>query len=340
MSTGIEWCDETWNPTTGCTKVSDGCDHCYAERVTERFHGPGAFERVVLHPERLSKPLHWRRPRRVFVDSMSDLFHDQVPDEFIARVFAVMAATPQHTYQMLTKRHGRMRSLLTDADAFAEQVARAAGRLVENGDDAFESVLWGSWPLPNVWLGVSVEDQKRADLRIPALLDTPAAVRFLSCEPLLGPVDLSRWMGALVCGCGVPPEGAPGWSGGCCAECMQPERSDIDWLIVGGESGADARPMHPEWARSLRDQCQAAEVPFFFKQWGEWARDSAKPRPKDRRTLALHPAGMTALTRDNPFDPFERGHPHWTALRRVGKEAAGRELDGRIHDEFPEVAGS
>jgi protein gp37 len=156
----IEWTDATWNPVTGCTKVSPGCDHCYAERVTERWQGKGSFNRVVLHEDRLSKPLKWRKPRRVFVNSMSDLFHDDVPDAYIAEVFSVMARAPQHTFQVLTKRHGRMRSLL-NRGSFRDNLA-----------------TWcRPWPLPNVWLGVSVEDQKWADVRVPALLDTPAAVR-------------------------------------------------------------------------------------------------------------------------------------------------------------------
>ena len=236
MSTDIEWTDETWNPVTGCTKVSPGCDHCYAERVTERFHGKGAFERIVLHPDRLDKPLHWRKPRKVFVNSMSDLFHEQVPDTFIGLVWQVMAETPQHTFQILTKRHARMRSFLRQ---------------------------WPNYePLPNVWLGVSVEDQKWADIRVPALIQTPAAVRFLSCEPLLGPVRIGYM-------------------------------SLLDWVIVGGESGPGARPMHPDWARDLRDQCEAAGVPFLFKQWGG-IRPKAGGRELDGRTWDQYPEAVTA----------------------------------------------
>jgi protein gp37 len=239
----IEWTDATWNPVTGCTKVSPGCDHCYAERVTERWQGKGSFNRVVLHEDRLSKPLKWRKPRRVFVNSMSDLFHDDVPDAYIAEVFSVMARAPQHTFQVLTKRHGRMRSLL-NRGSFRDNLA-----------------TWcRPWPLPNVWLGVSVEDQKWADVRVPALLDTPAAVRFLSCEPLLGPV----WLKAF-------------W--------LQPTFPGprINWVIVGGESGPGARPMHADWARSLRDRCVAAGVPFFFKQTGSLlARDLGMPGKGDK----------------------------------------------------------
>ncbi len=293
MSTEIEWTDETWNPVTGCTKVSPGCDHCYAERVTERFHGKGSFERVMLHPERLRKPLHWRKPRKVFVNSMSDLFHEQVPDEFIAQVFAVMSIAKEHTFQVLTKRHGRMRSLLTSPE-FPRMVT--AAKVGPGWKHLNES--W--WPLPNVWLGVSVEDQKWADIRIPALLETPAAVRFLSCEPLLGPIDLTRI-----------PDGRNAYGGPrsmnalreCCPRCggwgvdcgidgvhMVKRPGGIDWVIVGGESGPHFRAMDPVWAAQLRDQCTAAGVPFLFKQWG----------------------GRTP-------------------------KAGGRELDGRIWDEYPQA---
>jgi Bacteriophage protein gp37 len=340
--TGIEWTDATWNPVTGCDKVSPGCDHCYAETIAHRFAGTKAYPdgfAVTLRPERLDQPLRWKRPRRIFVNSMSDLFHKDIPDEFIARVWAVMALAPQHTFQILTKRHGRMRSLLR-SDAFKVATFDAAWELSPGP-------LVTKWPLSNVWMGVSVEDQQRAELRIPALLDTPAAVRFLSCEPLLGPVDLT--------GSGTAQTywltGRPGWG--------EPETANgvtlsplvvapgIDWVIVGGESGPGARPMHPEWARQLRDQCTTAGVAFHFKQWGEWVPDEwidedgarhvgPKPTARDPKTLVMHAAGMTALTPDNPFDPWERGHPHWhTVMKRVGKKAAGRELDGRTWDEYP-----
>lgn len=271
-NTSIEWSDATWNPATGCTKVSPGCDNCYAETFAERWRGtPGHhFENgfdLTLRPERLGQPLRWRRPRRIFVNSMSDLFHADVPDEFIAEVFAVMAAAHWHTFQILTKRHGRMRNLLT-RPSFRDNLAHLA-----------------PWPLPNVHLGVSVETQQWADIRIPALLDTPAAVRWISAEPLLGPVDLTRYVcphrwldrraddaSRWVCTCGLDT----GMDG---AFPIRPPA--LDWVIVGGESGPGARPMHPDWARGLRDQCQVAEVPFFFKQAGavlarEWGCSDRK----------------------------------------------------------------
>lgn len=263
-NTKIEWSDATWNPVTGCDEVSPGCDHCYAKTFAERWRGiPGHyFENgfdVQLRPDKLDQPMKWRKPRKIFVNSMSDLFHKDVPDEYIARVFAVMAATPQHTYQLLTKRHGRMRSLIGGLDGSPHRLLEATT------DEETASTLYDSdWPLPNLWLGVSVEDQKRADLRIPALIDTPAAVRFLSCEPLLGPVDL----GNVDCG-------------GCdlAAPCVLENGAlvGIDWVIVGGESGRKARRMEADWARSIRDQCVSSGVPYFFKQWGAWVPGTQLP---------------------------------------------------------------
>lgn len=227
-SSKIEWTDATWNPVTGCDHVSPGCDNCYAEAIAKRFHRPfiGAVE---CHADRLEMPLRWRKPRRVFVNSVSDLFHPDVPDSFIAKVFTVMARAEAHTFQVLTKRPQRMAAFLK----------------------ALTSPRPDVWPLPNVWLGVSVENQRYADLRIPHLLATPAAVRFISAEPLLGPIGLSlEWVPGLVN--------------------SRRDYGALDWVIVGGESGHGARPMEVAWARHLRDQCVATHVPFFFKQWGEW----------------------------------------------------------------------
>lgn len=228
----IEWTHWTWNPVTGCTKVSQGCKNCYAERMAKRLTLMGSPRyvngfRVTLHHDLIDLPRKWRSPRLVFVNSMSDLFHDDVPLEFIRAVFQVMVECPQHTFQVLTKRSERLREL---------------GSLL-------------TWT-PNIWMGVSVEDD-RVKSRIDDLQATPAIVRFLSCEPLIGPLE-------------------------------DLDLAGIHWLIAGGESGPRARPMHAEWVRSLRDQCQRADVPFFFKQWGG-----------------------------------------------VQKHLTGRELDGRVFDEFP-----
>lgn len=258
MSDGskIEWTDASWNCVTGCTKISAGCDHCYAETFAERWRGiPGHhFENgfdVTLRPERLDQPIRWKRPRRIFVNSMSDVFHEAVPDEFIACMFVVMARTPQHAYQVLTKRHGRMRSLLSSPGFRAMCFAAAASR----GWDLEGT----SWPLPNVWLGVSAEDPHWAEIRIPALLATPAAVRFVSAEPLLGPVTLfpGRWLGPL--------------GGGPKVNLLQPWEEpgpSLDWVIVGGESGPGARRMAEGWARNLVDECTETGTPVFVKQLG------------------------------------------------------------------------
>jgi protein gp37 len=321
--TSIEWTNETWNPTTGCDRISPGCDHCYALTMAKRLKAMGSakYQRdgnpatsgpgfgITEHPGALDLPLTWRKARRVFVNSMSDLFHDGVSDEFIERVFAAMAMAGQHTFQLLTKRHGRMRSLLSNP-TFERNVRLK----VEHYD---ESKVYrrevANWPLPNVWLGVSVDDQKRADLRIPALRDTPAAVRFLSCEPLLGPVDLSRHLG-------LEWFDSFGWGEEMFAALNGQVGGGLNWVIVGGESGPGARPMDPDWARSLRDQCNAAGVPFFFKQWGEWRELLVGDYRGDQPT---HP---TYETTDQ------------TTLIRVGKKSAGRELDGRTWDEYPRSA--
>lgn len=263
--TAIEWTEKVWNPTTGCDRVSPGCDHCYAMTMAKRLKGMGSAKYqtdgdprtsgpgfgVATHEDALTLPRRWKKPRRIFVNSMSDLFHKDVPDEFIARVFVTMARCPQHTFQILTKRPARMRSLLSSPE-FVELVV-SGGMLAPNSMRVTNKQLaerWisnGRWPLRNVWLGTSVESQQWANIRIPALLGTPAAVRWLSCEPLLGPVNL----GVAV------PVGA-----------FDTREPMVRWVVVGGESGRGARPMHPDWARSLRDQCAFAEIPFLFKQTG------------------------------------------------------------------------
>ncbi|GII03104.1 DUF5131 family protein [Planobispora takensis] len=324
----IEWTNATWNPVTGCTKVSRGCDHCYAETFAERWRGtPGhhftnGFD-VQLRPERLDQPLSWRKPRRIFVNSMSDLFHDAVPDDFILKVFERMWWAPQHTFQVLTKRHGRMRSLLPRLEERLRQV--------ETDLTLVDCPTPLIWPLPNVWLGVSVEDQKHAELRIPALLETPAAVRFVSAEPLLGPIDLTRAVRTMGSQRGHGLTASFIHAGDCCRHFH-----GIDWVIVGGESGARARPMHPDWARSLRDQCAAAEVPFFFKQHGAWAPwEQGSPTPAAvRSTLALvSPDGRTHSPRIGA--PAPAGS---VLMARYGKGRSGRVLDGHTWEQFPAVA--
>lgn len=273
----IEWTDASWNPVTGCTKVSPGCDHCYAETFAERWRGTKGhhFENgfdVQLRPERLDQPLRWKRPRRIFVNSMSDLFHEKVPDRFIAQVFETMGAAKQHTFQLLTKRHARMRSLLTRWSEHATKGCHCPAG--EGGCSAPVDVQHGVWPLPNVWLGVSVEDQKWADIRINALMQTPAAARFLSCEPLIGPVTLHR--GHSYC----PTHDFPGgFCSGACPDLIKP-----DWVIVGGESGRGARPMEEAWARSLVEQCRDYGIRPFVKQMGSvWAKEWSVDAQGDRK---------------------------------------------------------
>jgi protein gp37 len=281
--TKIEWADRVWNPVTGCTKVSEGCRNCYAERLASRFWGDRKFMDVMVHPERLNQPLSWKKPSRVFVNSMSDLFHPDIDHDFIGDVFRMMEKTPQHTYLILTKRPKEMLYWfnLMNAERF----------------------------LPNVWLGVSVEDQKTAEERLPLLLKTPAAVRFVSCEPLLGQVDFWKFASREeTFGSMFDHRGSYGFYPGLPPEPIK-YHEGIDWVIVGGESGPNARPMHPDWARSIRDQCVDAGVPFFFKQWGEWIHNYY----------------------DTPFN--EAG---WYP-ERIGKKFAGRLLDGVEWNQFPEV---
>lgn len=288
----IEWTDATWNPVLGCTVVSPGCDHCYATRTVHRtaFNphekvaaaaealtayrpgvGPVWTNNVRTLPDRLDMPLRWRQSRRVFVNSQSDLFHDAVPDDFIAAVFGVMARASVHTFQVLTKRHGRMRSLLS-SETFQHAVRLAAVQLGPNSAGNEVNLQEISWPLPNVWLGVSVENQQWADIRIPALLDTPAAVRWLSCEPLLGPVDLFGDVerpGPAVVRTGYSYRTDYGTG----TEYDVVDEPGIDWVVVGGESGPGARPMEERWALSLVKQCRRADIPVFVKQMGSvWAK--------------------------------------------------------------------
>lgn len=288
--TGIQWTERVWNPTTGCDRVSPGCDHCYALTMAKRLKGMGSDKyqrdgdpktsgpgfKLTVHPDVVNVPLKWRKPARVFVNSMSDLFHADVPTNWLADIFAVMAASRRHTYQVLTKRHARMRSLLNDPTFVAQVKDRAAGKGLAEGD-------W-QWPLPNVWLGVSAEDQQWADIRIPALLETPAAVRWVSAEPLLGPIDFhGPIVGASdvtgpVYGQGHRPklnywlgEGRPTFPAsepGSLLSAPMTVAPTLDWIVIGGESGPGARPMDPVWVRRVVWQCWESKTPLFVKQMG------------------------------------------------------------------------
>ncbi len=338
--TKIEWCDATWNPIVGCTRVSEGCRNCYAERFTHRFSGAGLhYEgltvlsnghpswtgRVKFDEDALLRPLRWKKPRRIFVNSMSDLFHENVTDEQRDRIYAVMALCPQHTFVVLTKRPDRMRDYLRDTDLHDEAQMRIeikVAQMIESHwtrlpvmPDGYSWLSSGfvggrlNFPLRHVEHGVSVEDQKTADERIPLLLQTPSARRIVSAEPLLGPVNL----------CAVPDDKVrPQDFSARYTPC-----GDLDWVICGGESGPGARPMHPEWVRSLRDQCVSAGVPFFFKQWGEFTSEQCPG--VEVRLDPLHPGQCVTSGIKG----------HHTLYTRVGKKAAGRLLDGGTWDEMP-----
>jgi protein gp37 len=369
--TAIEWTDATWNPITGCSVVSPGCTNCYAMKLAgtrlkkhptrqgltrDTKAGPVWTGEVRFNETQLLEPLHWTRPRKIFVCAHGDLFHESVPNAWIDRVWAIMALTPHHTYQVLTKRSARLRQYLTDP-ATVRRIINEAFRLdCETGawmsadhQIAGDPIL----PLGNVWLGVSAEDQARADERIPDLLSTPAAVRFLSAEPLLGPIDLYNGDPDPRLGGLIATETFIGdwWEPG--DDPKGPSRHGLDWVIVGGESGPGARPMHPDWIRSLRGQCEVADVDFHFKQHGAWiaidqipdgAADglyNAPPRgdPEASRrckveTLVLHRDG-SRHTQGAPM--AYRAHAGGMLMFKVGKKAAGRLLDGRTHDDFPTV---
>lgn len=350
-NTSIEWATTTWNPSTGCDKVSPGCGlprpgsndeqtgrtgGCYAMTLARRLKamgqakyqndgnpntsGPGFG--VTMHPDALTAPLDWAKPRKIFVNSMSDLFHDKVDASFIAQVFAVMSLADQHIFQVLTKRHARMRSLLS-SDDFPEVVN-------DNRQQFRAGASELTWPVPGVWLGVSAEDQKWADIRIPALVQSPAAVRFVSAEPLLGPIKLHH---------GHSHCPTHDFSGGfCVGPCS--DRIAPNWLISGGESGPGARPAHPDWFRGLRDDCAQAGIAYFHKQHGAYAPVADQPRHGD---MWVSPDGSTrAWEHGNGhhrrgLGEYRRGMPGEEAVlvRRVGKKHAGRELDGLTWDEFP-----
>ena len=353
-NTKIEWADATVNAINGCSVVSPGCTNCYAMRsggrnlpnypstgLTKPSKGGHVWTgEVRLNEKALLQPMRWKSPRRIFWNAHGDMFHENVPDEWIDRCFAVMALTPQHIHMVLTKRPERMRAYFADP----KLVARLQSPIVDLTCNcptpqvrAAYDMATLIWPLLNVWLGTSVEDQQRADERIPHLLATSAAVRFLSCEPLLGPVDLCKirvdgqtegYTDALTGGFSDP-------------DADQHEDDDeawvnvfgaaaIDWVITGGESGPSARPMHPDWVRSLRDQCEAAGVPFHFKQWGEWLPylDGDGPFTRD------DPEANRKLQSRHIKEKDEHSCAE-NLMIRVGKKRAGRLLDGVAHDGMP-----
>lgn len=319
--TRIEWTEYSWNPVTGCSKVSPGCNHCYALAMSRRLShqpkyalatnlGPDSEWSGVLscHPEVLAEPLGWKKPRNISVCSMSDLFHDKVPWEFITQVFDVMEITPQHTYQVLTKRPGRMAYFAENI--WPRHIGADTGRIPET-----------AWPW-NVWAGTSVESQKYAP-RLECLALVPAKVRFVSVEPMLGPVDLQRWL-----------ELGLQWYDD---DGTKPERV-CHWVVCGGESGPGARPMHPDWVRNLRDQCQATGIPFWFKQWGTWLPDEVFLT--DTRSIEWLPAPLAWVEESGVVHRFGDHHRldqmgNHVLMHKIGKRLAGAELDGREWRERP-----
>lgn len=337
--TGIEWTDATWNPVRGCSRVSEGCRHCYAELQAARIiamdrgrgipPGEGSYDGLLakggqwngtirMVPKKISEPLRWTKPRMIFVNSMSDIFHENVPDAFILRVFDAMrqatyeggagcgrirdAQREGHIFQLLTKRPDRMRSFMNRLRFNPELGA------VLSDDDTLPFL----GPLSrSIWLGVSVEDQATADERIPLLLRTPAAVRWVSAEPLLAPVELTTLIG-------LPREPYD--------QRLQPNpRPSLDWIVAGGESGPRARPMHPDWVRNLRDQSKAGQIQFLFKQWGDLLPHCQSTKPQQR-----NPVRFAVFQHDQHLYPYYN----------IGKRAAGRLLDGEQYDGYPEIPAS
>ena len=334
MGTKIEWAEETWNPIIGCSKVSPGCDHCYAEKMAGRLANMGQAPYMHVVREKLTttdhmsppeldyflgkwrgktyvkdhkafqKPLHWKKPRTIFVCSMGDLFHETVSFNDILEVMHIIDKCPQHTFLILTKRPQRMHEFFTDW---------VPNPFWINGDF-----------LPNVWLGVTAENQEMADERIPILLDIPAAKRFVSIEPMLGPVNLRELQ---------PLNSNLVYDSIFGREYHNYQQSDwysksfnkLDWVICGGESGPGARPIHPDWVRSIRDQCSNACTPFMLKQRGEWV-DEFHP-------LAIH--GKYPIS-DQFINITSIGDYSGVYMYKVGKKKAGRELEGKIWNQKPE----
>lgn len=363
-NTKIEWTDATWNPITGCSVVSPGCTNCYAMHLagtrlrnhpsraglTRQSAGRHVWNgQVRFNMEWLDQPFGWPQ-RMIFVCAHGDLFHDAVEQWMIAEIFGVMIASHHirgHIFQVLTKRAERMRQLLNDPEFWEEVMDAASSQVMERvdpldrrSDDARATMLDydADNPPPGIWIGVSVEDQERADERIPLLLQTPAAVRWLSCEPLLGAVDLTQHLWGRArpcaectrdadCGCSWYPRGAV------------PNESALHWAVAGGESGTRARPMHPDWARSLRDQCAAAGVPFFFKQWGEYITREQSGRDLnflyDNSTSGgwVEPTG--SFTSGEASAPRDAAAAH---VYKLGKKKSGRLLDGVEHNAYPTTA--
>jgi len=293
-TTRIEWCNKSWNVITGCSHAgSPGCDNCYARRMAYRLKGRYGYPKddpfkVTFHPDRLEEPLHWKKPSQIFVCSMGDLFHGDVKFDWQLQTWLAIEHNPRHTFMILTKRPEKMKKFFDFL--FRDPVEKTGLRQ----------------PF-NLWLGVSVENQQTADERIPILLQIPAAKKFISCEPLLEEIDLIK-----ASGCNYPNE-------------MRKLGIGFDWCIVGGETGPKARPLHPDWIRSLVGQCRVAGVPFFFKSWGEWLPVGQKPASE------FKPIGKNdAIKRFHLWEDSNKN-----VSMKIGHKAAGRLLDGKVWEEIP-----
>ncbi len=351
--TSIEWADYTFNHIRGCTEVSPACDHCYAREMSKRnpatlgiWGREGMGRRVVAAEAYWRTPLKWNQlaereqvRRRVFCASLADVYEDwqgpmanvqggrlaETMDDVRGRLFSLIEATPSLDWLLLTKRPENIERMMN---------------AVSHGGDPDEGTAWDELRggrLKNLWIGCTVENQEMADLRIPLLLQIPATVRFLSCEPLLGPVDLKRYLGfAHQDELGIlNPDPKPDPWGPLGLPMRDPWIKGIGWVIAGGESGPNARPSRPDWFRSLRDQCQSAKVPYLFKQWGEWAEPHQLDETSEAEITKMH----TKLWSEFPQFHFDIGPRSVLTVCRVGKKAAGRQLDGREWNEFPSAAG-
>lgn len=312
--TSIEWADASWNSVTGCTKTSEGCQHCYAERMARRLAGrygypklyrPGPDNTVIwdgdpfkvtFHPDRLEEPLKWKKPRKTFICSMSDLFHPDVKDEWRHQILDITHKAPQHIYIVLTKRPEIMQGYFHNARIWGSD-----GTIMTVQDKHFPVIRWD-----RLCLGISIENQKRAEERLPYLLNTPALTRLISYEPALGPIDIKKILHAY----------------GTAENISFAFNTRIHWIICGGESGQGARPMSPEWARGVRDFCRDANIPFFFKQWGAWAPVEGWPADVTMVEMDGHEMGRGRNWRTK-YDPLDGEYiRQWPARFEMNDERA------------------
>jgi protein gp37 len=319
MATKIEWCDETWNPVTGCTPVGKGCDNCYAKRMSTRLRGRCGYDpdnpfKVTPHWSQMNKPFRWKKPKRIFVCSMGDLFHQEITWQFIDNVFNIIRDNQRHTFMILTKRPTLMKEYL-------EKTYTHLG---------FSNNI--NERLKNVWFGVSVSNQLEANQSIPVLLSIPGIRRFVSCEPILGHIDLQKLSYITGLGCKIIDSlRGVKWIDDIDSDRYNSSTGKLDWVIAGGETGPGARPVHPDWITSLRYQCYHANVPFFFKSWGEWSKSNIYKASRK---------GFVGKTTGEFQDRFGSGsifneNQNCHFVYKVGKKITGRLIDGVEWIQFP-----